>query len=417
MTTNEHNLKSRFTILLFWTTAITAFSFLTMVELFNRLTLDDLLYANLLKDKSIWHLIMEMYNGWSGRFMAFFFNGIQMKSNTLFHSLIPFSIFLYLVNIFLISKSLNNFFKIDIRRCILFSIIFFQLYVYSMLNISSYFWMCTKFYTFLICLTLFALSDLICNKKESIFNYIILFISFAFLGCSYEIFAPIILLFIGLSLLYKFVTLKYDIKQLFARNHKLVFSFFAGTFFFFIMLIAPGNLVRLALHKADSDLSLIQFLKTSIINSFQLIKLLFLKSYYFFLFIILLFVLIEQNNTRILVHDLENKTIIKRILFLLFIIVGLGFASVLLNTFAIGKRMEMRAFNHINLLLFLFIAFSLIEISKKYSFDKVVHILFPFALLIIISLNVYNVLSNYSELIVSASLYSGPIKIRVFTKN
>ena len=94
----------------------------------------------------------------------------------------------------------------------------------------------------------------------------------------------------------------------------------------------------------------------------------------------------------------ENIPFVKRIYFYLLVAAGLSFVSVLLNTIAIGPRMEMRAFNHINLLLFLFIAFSLFEISKKYDLKRIFTYLFPISLMLIIVINLYNIFSNYPEL-------------------
>jgi hypothetical protein len=202
----------------------------------------------------------------------------------------------------------------------------------------------------------------------------------------------------GLVLIYKFHGAHYNIKKLLQENHKIIFSFFVGTLFFLLMLIAPGNWIRLALHSKDADLNVGQFFNTSIINCIQLIKLLFFKLYYFIFSVIILLVLIKQKNTKINTTSTETKSVLKGILFYLFIAVGLSFLSVVLNTFAIGKRMEMRAFNHINLLLFLFIALSLFEISRKYDFEKGIYGLFSLTLLIIIALNIYNIFSNYSEL-------------------
>jgi hypothetical protein len=397
MATIKMAMKLKYTIVLIWIAAITAFSFLLMVELFNRLALDDLLFANLLKDKSIWNLIKEMYIGWSGRFMVFLFTGIQMKSYLLFNSMFPFSIVIYSVNIVLVSKALINFFKMPTLKSILFSIILFQLYVYTMFDISSYFWLCTKIYTLLMSLSLFVLSDLICSKKESVLNFVILFLSFALLGCSYEIYAPIIILLIGLVLLFKFYSVQFSIKMLVSKNRKLIFSFFVGTLFFVIMLIAPGNWVRLSLYSTDVNLNLGQFFSITIVNSIHIIKLLFFKLHYFLFTIVILLVLINQKSPKINTTA-TKKSVLKGILYYYFIAIGLCLLSIGLNTFAIGKHMEMRAFNHINLLLFLFIAFSLFEISRKYCFEKGISYLFPITLLIIIVLNTYNLFSNYSEL-------------------
>jgi len=381
-----------------WIAAITAFSFLTMVEIFNRLSLDDLGFALQLKENSIWNYMMGMYFTWQGRFMGFFLNGIQMKSYFLFNRMLPFSLTLYFLNIFLVARSLINFFKIDKVMSMLFAVILFQLYIFSMFDISSYFWMCAKPYTFEICLGFFALSDIFCNPKESILNYLVLSISFAFLGCSYEIYAPIILLILGSALIYKFHSVQYNIHHFKTHNRKLIFAFFVGTVFFVLMVIAPGNWIRLSVHEKFANLSLLQIFRTSVLNCIQLIKLLFLRFYYYFLFIVLLIVLIKEKSLDVVTKTIDNRKPMKKVWVYLFITVVLCFVSVLINTFAVGKRMELRAFNHINLLLFLFIGLSVFELSKGYDFKKSLISLFPVSLMIIIVLNLYNSFSNYSEL-------------------
>ena len=369
-----------------------------MVESFNRLSLDDLGFALQLKENSIWNYMMGMYFTWQGRFMVFLLNGVQMKSFFLFGSMMPFSIMLYILNILLISKTLVNFLRIKIVVSVLFAIVLFQLYIYSMFDISSYFWMCTKPYTFEISLGLFVLSDLICYKKESVLNYVVLFVSLAFLGCSYEIFAPIILLVLGVVLIYKFHNAGYNLMQFITHNRKLLLAFSVGTLFFILIIIAPGNWVRLGVHRTDANLSILHIFSTSMSNGIHLLKLLFFRSYYFLLFLVLVFVLNKQNKSTFEKKSFDNRIIIRSISFYLFIAVILCFVSILLNTIAVGKRMELRAFNHINLLFFLFIAFSVFVLTKKYELSRILPYLFPVSLMIIIAFNLYNIFSNYSEL-------------------
>lgn len=109
-------------------------------------------------------------------------------------------------------------------------------------------------------------------------------------------------------------------------------------------------------------------------------------------------VLIKQKSSDFIKITIDNRKPIKKVWFYLFITVVLCFVSVLLNTFAVGKRMELRAFNHINLLLFLFIGLSVFELSKRHDFRKILIYVFPLSLMIIIVLNLYNLFSNYSEL-------------------
>jgi hypothetical protein len=71
----------------------------------------------------------------------------------------------------------------------------------------------------------------------------------------------------------------------------------------------------------------------------------------------------------------------------------------MLNVYAIGSRMELRAFNHINLILFLFIGFSLYEFSKRGKYITQFTYLFPIAILFIIICNIYCSIRSVPELL------------------
>jgi hypothetical protein len=374
--------------------AITSILFLFIVESFNNITLDDIGFALQLQKGSILNFVTYMYLNWQGRFMGFLITGIQMKSYFLFGSMLPFSILIYILNILLVSKSLNNFFNIKPVYSLLYAIILFQLYVYSMLDISSYFWLCTKAYTFIISISLYAFSELSINKRIAWYDYIILFITFAFLGCSYEIYAPAVLLFMSFTLLYKLHLSKYNIKILIAENRKLVYSFIICILFFSLMVVAPGNWIRMNLNSKTTDLA--DNLVTSGKTGLHLIKLLFLKVHYFLAAGILLWAISQQVN--ISSKNTGRTDSLKRILIYALISLGLCLISILLNVYVVGARIELRAFNHINLICYLFIGFSLYELTTTNLYRKLISYALSFSLLFIIASNIYSSFKSIPEL-------------------
>lgn len=391
------NLMKRINTGLLLAAAISSVVFLFIVESFNNLTLDDIGFALILKKESIWHFIIQMYLTWQGRFMGFLITGIQMKSYFLFNSMIPASILVYVLCIFLVSRSLVNFFKIGTTYSLIYAIIFFQLFIFSMFDISSYFWMCTKGYTIQICLGLFAISEFFVNKGSALHHYIILFIAFAFLGCSYEIYAPIILLLLGCILLFRLHLSRYDIILFANTNRKLLFSFGVCLLFFILMLIAPGNWIRMKEHAKAADLLFSDYLFTVGKNSLKLLKLLFKRWPYFVTAGLLLWTLFARL-------DLSRKPktreggLFKRIFLYGLIAGGLCLVSLALNTYAVGGRMELRAFNHINLICLLFLGFSLYELSTSIVKKKPVMLITSLSLLFIIYCNIYASVKAVPEL-------------------
>ena len=392
------NIKLNLNKVLLLIAALTSFAFLTMVEFFNGLALDDIGFALKLKDNNIWHFILNMYFTWQGRFMSFLITGLQIKSYFIFDSMLPSSTFIYFVNILLITTSLNNFFKLKPTDSFLFAVIFFQLYIYSMFDISSYFWLCTKPYSLFITLALFVFSELICSKKETFLNYLFLFISSAFLGCSYEIFAPILLLVIGLILMFRLKKYNFNFRKLIQNNHKFIFVSIIIMIFFIFMIIAPGNWVRLKLHSKFARISSLGILYVSLKNFLLFGKLILLKIHYFILLgIILSSIIYKQKRNDISITFMKDYTN-KRFIFILLILISLAYLSIFLNTIVVGKWIAFRAFNHINLFVFICVGLMLLNISRQISFRKLNFYIVPIAYLMIISFNIYNIFKNHAEL-------------------
>jgi hypothetical protein len=125
---------------------------------------------------------------------------------------------------------------------------------------------------------------------------------------------------------------------------------------------------------------------------------LFLKIHYFILgSIILLFLFKNKKFSSKL--DQRKFDLIKRIIVYSLLCIGFCLISILLNTFAVGSLLIFRAFNHINLIVFLLIGFSMYEFSDFKMIRKMTYKFFPIALLFVITFNIYCSFKNIPELI------------------
>jgi len=374
---------------------LTSVVFLFIVESFNDLTLDDVGFALILQKGDIWNFIAGMYMTWQGRFMGFLVTGVQLKSYFLFGSMMPFSALLYILNVLLVSESLVSLFKIGRIQGMIYAVVFFQLYVYSMLDISSYFWLCTKGYTLMITLGLFGFSQITDNNRTGWSQYILLLITFAFLGCSYEIFAPLILLLMVGMLLYRLIKTGYNFKTLLTENGKLIFSICVCLLFFLLMVIAPGNWIRMKANTGASDLLFKDFIFAASKNSIHLTKLLVLKAHYFAAAGILLWAVSQRKTSA---ESIEKPLALNKILLYAIISISLCLVSILLNTYATGARVALRALNHINLICFIFIGLVLYEFASCRRLEKFFISVVPVTLLFITLCNIYSSIRSIPEL-------------------
>ena len=165
------------------------------------------------------------------------------------------------------------------------------------------------------------------------------------------------------------------------------------------MVIAPGNWVRMGVHAKDAKLGLSDFLVVVLSNTGQLMKSLFFKLHYFVVAAVLMVTLIQKST---LIKDSPNvKTdidILKKVLFYAFVFFGLIVVSLVLNTYVLGSRMEIRAFNHINLLFFIFIGFTLYQLSQYTFISKSKMVVLPITLVFIIVCNLYATIKSIPEL-------------------
>jgi signal transduction histidine kinase len=174
------------------------------------------------------------------------------------------------------------------------------------------------------------------------------------------------------------------------------------------MVIAPGNWVRMNVHAKDSNLVFSDYLVTVCKTSLHLIKLLFFKVHYFLAAGFLLWAISQQMNITSK-KNIRKTNLVKRILYYALITVGLCLGSILLNTYAVGDRMELRAFNHINLFCLLFIGSSIYEFATNGFYKKLHVFAVPVSLLFVIVCNIYCSFKSVPEL----RAYEGSVNTRM----
>ena len=105
---------------------------------------------------------------------------------------------------------------------------------------------------------------------------------------------------------------------------------------------------------------------------------------------------LQSNNSSI--QNIRISGSLRRILFYASISAGLCLVSILLNVYAIGARLQLRAFNHINLICFLFIGFALNEIALFGLYKKLIPFGLPLSLVFVIFCNTYSSFKSVPEL-------------------
>jgi hypothetical protein len=183
------------------------------------------------------------------------------------------------------------------------------------------------------------------------------------------------------------------------------------------MIIAPGNWVRMNVHSKDANLAISDYITIVGKDSLLLIKFLFFKIHYF-LIAGLIILVICQNQAISSIRERSRKDSLQRIIFCALIGLGLGFISVLLNTYAIGDRIIPRAFNHLNLICFLFIALSIYELVSSGSIIRLPTYIYTFSIVFVILCNIYCTVKSIPELnLYKESVNNRMEQLRLLDKN
>lgn len=340
-------LVDKINTVLLWVTAFCFVVFFILIECFNDLSLDDIGFFEKMNDIGIYGYIKDMYFNWQGRFAMFFQTAIHLKTYSLFHSQLPFSIVVFLLNILFIAKACQLYARMSIWKSFLYAIILHAIYFMCMFETASYFWICTKPYTLVLSSSVYLMAYLYANRSGNIMNNIVVLLISVYIGASYEIYSPVMLVFMGCWLLCELKRLNWDLRVLILEYPLLVMSFFVMFLSFVIMLVAPGNWNRMdTFAEYNTGLDLRDYVQIIISRMYMISKYLLYNIPYLISFVLVFAYMLvrESMNTvsPITFRKLCMNIIVYCGCFLILVII-----SILLNTYATGQIMIDRATNHI----------------------------------------------------------------------
>ena len=320
------------------------------ISFHSRLLGDDLVINSDIKKFTSFQYVSHVYNTWTGRFTAVFIQYYFFSLYNQFNSVLLNVFILYFFGFFTIFKFLKFFFPFLSQFYILnFSFFILNILILSSLEIYTIFWVTTHVYYFNIFILFLLFSLIFKTIRNKLDLFLIILLSF-YIGGIGEHISPIYFIFI----LYLFYS------RLFSRNIKnnLILSLFFCTLSFLILLLAPGNLVRISYSLPSNSVSLFQ---NSIFVILKMIVFVSFKSFYFLvLFFVFYFLGYFVKKKDILLLDLgifpinfnfKNRLITILVFILVFILIQLP------AVFAISNSLPRWSSLHLNFMIILFVIY------------------------------------------------------------
>ncbi len=384
--------------LLLWLSAIAVLCFIVMVEYHNGLALDDLIFATKLRQTTIGGLISDEYMHWQGRYLAFGVTGIFIKCYLWLGTFFPVSLLCLIINIYLLTRAIQIYFKTPIIDSIAYASVLHGLYFLVMFETACYFWIAAReTYVLSLSFITYLLAKLSVQKTGSWCDYIAVIIASIFAGASWETCAPNVLVVMGCVLLHHWVKMHFNVKQLMREYPLLTTAFVVTTIAFFIMVCAPGNAIRLEMVAAGRQPFSIVGYAISVIKGFgMLLKPIGIACvpYFPIVIILLAFLFVRYDKDTITMQRLW-----KNVLLYSLILLGLITLSFLLHTYALGHVAIGRGESHIVLMILLYLAFVTRDVLRFKKSSRNVSYIYTLALVYLLAEFIYMIPTNRTECI------------------
>ncbi len=387
-------------------TALLFIGFYLCLSFFNRPASDDLAYISMTKGHTLFSYVSEIFNTWSGRWTSCsYFFAVVSFSNLFEH--IHFYIFTYYIfTLLILSYSTSILTKVLIKKLFSVTINNKTAFVYGTLFTASLFyftidhievwwWLSASFgYLQGIVFLLFGIA-ILTRIKKNIVHYLLISLSFIYVGACFEIYALILFCLFGLIGIYY---LKNKQSDSFKANYKsytkaIVVAFLSFCFSAGICFSAPGNTNR---QKNVFSLEISKSESISLSPSLQ-------KKYVLALGISSLFMLLGmkiKKETNQLV-DFKKAMLFAGIPLIISIIVTCLFQFFILKDFAMPLRGW--TFTSFSIALFFCVIFLSVgysiqtKFAKMSSLIKIVFPLFVASVLLIVLAKQYNYTSKYAS--------------------
>ena len=377
--------------------AFSSAAFIVMVHWYNIPMVDDLQFSVFLREMSIFEFVGYEYNTFCGRFFGQFTNAIYLRLYEFFDTLMVGSMLVYVLEVFLIEQSLVRLFKIKHSKAVVYAVILLGLYTSIMHHIHSFFWMCAQGYSLMMSCTLFAYAYIRNTKEIKWYDYLITTILFAYLGAGYETFSPLLLVFMGICMLRYWYHYE-SIQMILKKQPLLVLAFVVATIFFFIMVCAPANQLRMETFAEQQLTDVSEYIDVVFFKFLSEVKSTVFRSPYLLLAFILMLNMQSNYSNSI---KISTKEMIGQISNWLGILGGLVVLGLILETYALGTGSVGRALCYIALFSLFFVgvcAFYLTRWEKWNISNNTIVMLTICTATIIILFNIYSLELNHAEL-------------------
>jgi hypothetical protein len=219
-----------------------------ILAFYSRLHFDDMHFIAKLRDMSIFAYVKDMYFTRSGRFVAYFINGVMSTITTVlgFHQL--WSIVYYAVGIAICWYVVKDWERSIPRPLLFLSVCFiYNLFILTNIDFPVFYWLCAMTYYLnfpIACLIL----KLINQERIKGWEWPVLALAVIYTGGGNEAFTPVVLLMMLINGLYWWRSKGWSVKETWAlpQVRQIVWTAVAILVLFAVVVVAPGNYGRLS---------------------------------------------------------------------------------------------------------------------------------------------------------------------------
>ncbi len=349
---------------------------------------DDYHFLWRLRETGILNYVQDMYFIQTGRFVSTFLNGVIYKTilYTGTQSFIP--VIFWLVGIFLTWIPFKALFKTTpVFVTINVVILFYNIFVLTNIDFPVFYWLCALSY-YLLFPAIFSMIALINKRTLNIPEYILLVVLAVFISGSQETFTPVALFLLFVNLLFYFIPQGRGFLKAFqdTRVKRILIFMFLILVLYAVVIIAPGNYVRLTLDEFVKPSSLNDYLSGyyQSVTTFIYFQLFYLP--YYLILVAVLVVLLKIPDPVSVYFNKKKYLFLASGIFVLYFLISVFPFVYLWSGFGIQRNYTPMVYSAI-----LFISFAGIFLLK--SQIKIMRII-AFAGLILLSLlmiiNLYN---------------------------
>jgi len=386
--------KNRLPIVLLVIADLCSLVYLLGIGYFNNLLVDDYLFAAHVEKGGIIGFVVDMYNTWQGRFGSFLMSSVFLKLSTHLSNLLLITIIQLLLGYTCFYLFIRLFFKKHKPWLLwLISVFVINISLMSLFEISTFYWLCASTYILLIFLTFLLVWFIFNPNIKNYFAYTSILVLSILIGGGAETYTPLVIMVLGIIGIFRF--LKQGYRNFFSGeiNIRLSITVILLGVFFIIMLIAPGNKVRM--NYVVTELHFIHPTGFAmILKTFRaMINLLFLLAskgiYYIIVFPVFFWLGSKVEKTPLDVSIFGKKNMIGKISLSILILFAFLWISLLPGVYAINDLMPQRSLCYVSFTMILFFAYWGVVFGMNFPMKRNMETVLVSVFILVIGMSAY----------------------------